>query len=117
MKNELREYVEGIRNDLNKLYEASYTDEEREAMEEAGEAFDLYSYFCDALDVEYTVSSRGDFLGARVYVTLGGPNVWVDTREGYVKGAWGSNREEAWIPSEVCEEINSIFEEWYSCLK
>lgn len=117
MKNELREYVEGIRNDLNKLYEASYTDEEREKMEETGEAYDLYSYFSDALDVEYTISSRGDFLGARVYVTLGGPNVWVDTREGYVKGAWGSDREEAWIPSEVCEEINSIFEEWYSCLK
>lgn len=117
MKNELKAYVEGILDDLNKLYESDFTDEELEAMAEDGEAYDLYSYFVDALDVEYTISSNGDFLGARIAVTLGGPNVWIDTREGFVKGAWGSDREEAWIPSEVCEEINAIFAELYSCIK
>lgn len=113
MANELKKYVDGIRDDLKNLYEAEYTDEEREQMEEDGEAYDLYSYFSDPLDYEYTISSTGDYLGAKIWVTLGGPNVCIDTREGYVKGAWGRDREEAWIPSEIAEEIDDIFREYY----
>lgn len=113
MKNELKEYVDGIRDDLKNLYEADYTDEERETMEENGEAYDLYSYFADVLDMEYTIDRFGEYLGVKVYVTLGGPNVWIDTREGYVKGAWGTDREESWLPSEICDEIDDIFREYY----
>ena len=116
--NELREYVESIAAELKAMYEGNFTDEELEVLEENGEAADLYEYFAEnALDVEYTISGNGGFLGARIAVTLGGPNVWVDTREGCVKGYWGSDREEAWIPSEVCDEINFIFEESYNCMK
>ena len=114
---ELQNYVDGIRADLVKLYEAEYTEEEREAMEENGEAYNLYSYFADALDVEYTVNSLGEYIGARIFVTLGGPNVWVDTRDGVVGGAWGCDRATAWLPSEVCEEIDSIFSEYFACLR
>ncbi len=113
MTNELKKYVDGIRDDLKNLYEAEYTEEERERMEEDGEAYDLYSYFSDVLDYEYTISSSGDYLGAKIWVTLGGPNICIDTREGYVKGAWGCDREEAWIPSEIVEEIDNIFGEYY----
>ena len=117
MKNELKKYVDGIRDDLKNLYDSDITDEERDEREENGEAYDLYSYFNDALDIEYTIDSRGEYLGAKIYVTLGGPNIWIDTREGYVKGAWGTEREESWIPSEICDEINSIFEEYYNCIR
>ena len=110
---ELQNYVDGIAADLRRLYEADPTDEEREEAEETGEACDLYTYFNDPLDIEYTISGRGDYLGTRIAVALGGPNIYVDTREGYVKGYWGSDRAEAWIPSEICEEIDSIFEEYY----
>lgn len=115
--NELQKYVDGIAADLRKLYEADPTDEEREAAEENGDACDLYSYFEDVLDIEYTISSRGDYLGARIAVALGGPNIYIDTREGYVKGYWGTDREEAWIPSEICEEIDSIMEEYYDMVR
>lgn len=115
--NELQKYVDSIAAELRKLYEADLTDEEREAAEENGEAYDLYTYFADALDIEYTISSRGDFLGARIAVALGGPNIYVDTREGYVKGYWGTDRAEAWIPSEICEEINGIMEEYYDMVR
>lgn len=113
MKNELKKYVDGIRDDLKNLYELDITDEEREEREENGEAYDLYSYFSDVLDCEFTVNMSGEYVGAKIYVTLGGPNVWIDTREGYVKGAWGCDREESWIPSEIVEEIDDIFREWY----
>lgn len=115
--NELQKYVDGIAADLRRLYEANPTDEEREAAEENGDAYDLYSYFTDVLDIEYTISSSGDYLGARIAVALGGPNIYIDTREGEVKGYWGTDREEAWISSEICDEINSIMEEYYDMVR
>ena len=115
--NDLQKYVDGIAADLRRLYEAEPTDEEREAAEENGEACDLYTYFEDVLDIEYTISSRGDYLGARVAVALGGPNIYIDTREGYVKGYWGTDRAERWIPSEICEEIDGIMEEYYDMVR
>lgn len=114
--NELKNYVDSIAADLRKLYEAEPTDEEREAAEENGEAVDLYTYFDDVLDIEYSISGRGDFLGCRLAVTLGGPNVFVDTKRGEVEGYWGSDHETAWIPSEICTEIDAIFEDYYNCL-
>lgn len=115
MKNDLREYVERIRDEIKSLYDL--TPEEVERREEEGESSSLWDYFADALDVEYTIDSRGEYLGARVYVTLGGPNVWVDTRRGEVGGAWGTDRESVWLPSEICDEIDSIFCEAYESLR
>lgn len=116
MTNELKKYVDGIRDELKALYELDITDEEREEREESGEACSLYDYFSDVLDCEFTVNMRGEYMGAKVYVTLGGPNIWIDTREGYVKGAWGCDREESWIPCEINDEINEIFSEYYACI-
>jgi hypothetical protein len=114
---ELQKYVDSIAEELRTLYEAEPTNEEREAAEENGDACDLYSYFEDVLDIEYTISSRGDYLGARIAVALGGPNIYIDTREGYVKGYWGTDRAERWIPSEICEEIDGIMEEYYDMVR
>ena len=114
---ELENMVTSIRDELNRLYEADYTDEERDEMEENGEAYNLYSYFDDALDIEYTISGNMDLLGARIAVTLGGPNIYINTRTGYVEGYWGTDKAEAWIPSEVCDEINTIFEDYYNAAR
>lgn len=114
--NDLRNYVNRIADELRFFYENSYDDETRERCEESGEPYDLYSYFDDVLDIEYTISGNGDFLGCRLAVALGGPNVYVDTRRGEVEGYWGTEHEAAWIPSEICDEINCIFEECYNCL-
>ena len=102
MKNECREYAEMIRNDVNRLYDGETVDE----------CESLLDYIADALDVEYTLNSSRELVGVRVYVTLGGPNCWIDTRNGEVVCAWGSDKESAWLASEVCEEINSYFEDF-----
>jgi hypothetical protein len=49
-------------------------------------------YLADALDIEYIISSAGEYLGARVLVTFGGPNIWINTRTGTVEGAWWMDR-------------------------
>ena len=60
-----------------------------------GEAMSAFDYLQDALDIEYIVNSKGEYLGARVLVAFGGPNIWVNTRTGIVEGAWWSDRAEA----------------------
>ena len=114
-QNDLLEIVTRIRDEINKLYEASPSDGEIEAAEESGEAYDIYSYFSDVLDVEYTIDSQFRYKSVRVAVTLGGPNIYIDTRAGAVLGYWGTDRAEAWIPSEVCAAIDSIFEDIFIC--
>jgi hypothetical protein len=49
-----------------------------------------FDYLQDALDIEYVIGSDRQFLGARVLVCFGGPNVWVDTRHSRVDGHWWS---------------------------
>ena len=110
--NELREYCENIRKELEAIYDG--TTEEKN---DDGEQMTMYDYFQDVLDCEYTISSRGDFLGVKVYVALGGPNVWIDTRREEIGGAWGTDREEVWLPSEIAKEIDDIFSEYYEMTK
>ena len=80
-------------------------------------ASDLYEYFDDCLDIEYTIDSSGDYLGTCIWVGIGGPNVWVDTRDRAVKLAWGSERAEWGISSDTAEAIDEIFEERYKSLR
>lgn len=47
-----------------------------------------FDYIKDALDIEYVISNTGDYLGALILVSFGGPNIRIDTRNNRVKGAW-----------------------------
>ena len=111
---ELRKNLENIRAELEALCNAEYTDEEREEMENNGEAYDLYSYFNDVLDYEYTISRSREYLGAKIWVTLGGPNIWIDTRAEQICGAWGNEREAVCISKDIASEIDAIFEDMYN---
>lgn len=117
MKSDIQIYVDSIRDDLKKLYEAEYTAEEIEELESNGEAYDVTSYVTDCLDVEYIVDSSGGYIGARIYVTLGGPTAWIDTRDGYVRGTWGTEYAESWIPYEIAEVIDDVYDEYWQMIK
>lgn len=50
-------------------------------------------YLSDILDIEFIVANnRKDCLGARILVTFGGPNIWINTRTNQVEGYWWSER-------------------------
>ena len=70
-------------------------------------------YLNDVLDIEYTVNGEGQYLGARILVAFGGPNIWVDTRRQTVEGAWWgdyyteSYNTDAMDIDDACSEIFS----------
>lgn len=70
-------------------------------------------YLADALDIEYTISSHLDYVSARIYVTLGGPTVWIDTRDNAVHLAWGTDT--AWYPldTDTAAAVDAAAEEAY----
>lgn len=112
MKNELRKYLENIREELENIHNGTTTE-----TNDDGEKVTMWDYFTDVLDYEYTVSSRGNMLGVTVYITLGGPNVWIDTRRQEIAGAWGADRAEIWLPDEIRNEIESIFQEMFDATR
>ena len=108
MKNECMEYAQSVANELKKVYDG-------EAVNEDGEAVDVLDYINEnALEIEYTLDSRCELIGVTVYVTLGGPTCWIDTRHGEVVCKWGSESGDAWVPSEICDEINEIMRECFA---
>lgn len=115
---DLKKIVDDISSDIFRLYDGlDVSEEEREELVENEEPVDLYSYFSDPLDIEYRIGYDGSFRSVKVMVTCGGPNIYVDTGYGCVKGFWGTDTYERWVPSEICDEINGIFEELYNCTR
>lgn len=106
----------GIALDETDIEDYNEQCEQLKELERIG-ASNLYEYFDDCLDIEYTISSRGDYLGVCIWVGIGGPNIWIDTRDRAVKLAWGSDRAEWGIYSDTAEAIDDIFEELYKCMR
>lgn len=94
--NENRKYLEAIAQDLKEAYSNG----------------NMIDYVCDnVLDVEYILNSLRELIGVKLYVTIGGPTVWIDTRTQTLNIAWGSERDTIGIYSDICEELNDIFGE------
>lgn len=117
---DLERMCDNIAEELKNVYNGIELEDEDEADMyglEVGDTLSFYDYFNDALDIEYTIGGDGTFRGVRIMVACGGSNIWVDTLRGEVFGAWWSDRASAWIPSEICNEIDEVFEEYYNCTR
>lgn len=80
----LKSHVQSIADNLTNPPEEWNEDRD---IENEGE-FSAFDYLQNVLDIEYIVNSKGEYLGARVLVAFGGPNIWVDTRRMMVEGHW-----------------------------
>ena len=53
-----------------------------------GDILSAYDYLQDMLDIEYTLDSQGNFIGALICVAFGGPSIYINTRHQRVEGYW-----------------------------
>ena len=52
-----------------------------------------YDWINKSLDIQYKKKKKKEYLGARILVTFGGPNIWVNTQYDQVEGYWGADQE------------------------
>jgi hypothetical protein len=77
------------------------------------EPLSAFDYLADALDIEYIVNSKAEYLGARVLVAIGGPNIWIDTRRGIVDGYWWADSARAGFKDNI--GLDEALEELWNC--
>ena len=78
--------------------------------------WDLFSNE-DVYDIEYMIGGDGEYRGVRLMVACGGPNVYINTQRREVEGYWSLDSATAWLPSEICEEIDEVWSEYYSMMR
>ena len=86
-KTDIQIYVEGIVNDL----ETATNDT-------------LIEYFNESLDVRIEANINREYLGCMVAITLGGPNVYLNSH-GKIKGSWGIEKYETYVSDTVKEAL------------
>ena len=122
--NENKEYCKRVADELEaytagRMWRDAETGEEKELDFDAGndddEQLSVSDYLADVLDYEITIDSRLEYKSAKIWVALGGPNVWIDTAERAVKLAWGTDRAEYALDWDTCDEIDEYMQELYTC--
>lgn len=73
----------------------------------------LYDYLIEYEDIEFIFDGARAFLGAIVTVSSGGPNIYLDTRNGRIEGFWSSDSFYLPLDRDVKNELNNILEEFY----
>lgn len=106
MSHDLKSHVQSIADKLS----CGFGDDD---LNYDGEEMSAFDYLQDALDIEYIVNGKGEYLGARVLVAFGGPNIWINTRTGTVEGAWWSDRAEASFKDNI--GLDEALEELWNC--
>lgn len=75
----------------------------------------LWEYFNDCYDIEYRIGSDKQLRSVKIMVACGGPNIYIDTATKQVELYWWGDRASYPIDYDTCNEIDSIFEEYYNC--
>lgn len=71
----------------------------------------------EVLELRFIVDSHAEYSGALIYVTIGGPTIWVDTRAHAVKGTWGTATAEWGITSRAVDALDMECEENWDSIR
>ena len=72
-----------------------------------------FNYLADVLDIEYIVSGDGTYPGARVLVTSGRPDIWINTKDNIVEGYWWNDKHFESYNDEL--GLDEVLEELWEC--
>ena len=105
---ENRNYCKRVAEELEQYINGEMIDDE------TGEELSIYDYFSDVLDFEYIINSDLSFRAVKVYITLGGPTVWIDTYSGAVELRWANESARYCLLSDTIDAIAEYWEEYYN---
>lgn len=114
---DLESLFDGRTIDSRKQYEEFEKDIYDQANEINGKLnsddYDIYEWIDnDTLgDIDFSVNSNGELLGAEVLIGYGGPNVYLDTQTATLKGRWGGMKVDAPVSYDFCDRIMDYCEE------
>lgn len=75
----------------------------------------LWDYFEDRVyDIKYAIDSDLNYVGARVMIACGGPNIYIDTNSSRVELFWGGSEAYAYIDYRTRDAIDAYFEDIYN---
>lgn len=106
---DLQRTCKSYAEDLNELYKkwsnAEYDDDEESSFG--------YWFDSEVLSVEVTSDLGKQYICASVCLGFGGPNIYLNTRTGYIEGYWGGDSYEYPVDKEVSDYIDDrIAEMW-----
>lgn len=100
---ENREYCKRIADELEAVYNG-----------ESGENYNLWDWIAEnVLEIEYRIDGKREYKGVKLWVTLGGPNVWIDTYNSEVCLAWGMDRAEYLLDIDVSAALDEMYAEFW----
>jgi hypothetical protein len=73
-----------------------------------------YDYLEDILDINYIVDGNGEYIGARILVAFGGPNIWIDTQQKRIDGYWWQDKFSSYYNDDEMD-IDGTLEELWGC--
>lgn len=108
---------------LYKLDGEYITDGEMVSLIEAGENDEcdfeqatIYDYLADVLDVTYYTTGRnGEYLGVRLMLAWGGPNIYLDTYHRTLELYWWTESATVDLLPNEAKEVDSMWSELYNC--
>lgn len=114
----IRDISEGT---LYKLDGEYVTEGEMISLIEAGqneedefERVTIYDYLADVLDVTYYTTGRdGEYLGVRLMLVCGGPNVYLDTYRRTLELYWGTEGATVDLLPDEADEVDAMCSEQY----
>ena len=79
------------------------------------EKFNDYVAGESTLDFEYRVNARREYNSVLVTLSCGGPNIYLDTEDAYIRGYWGAAFVEMPIPYDIRNAIDDIYGDMWEC--
>lgn len=80
-----------------------------------GRVMDAIDYLSDTLEItDIICEDTGDYLGAKILVAFGGPNIWINTQTKTVDGFWwGEEYQGRYVNDEM--DIGNICKMFWEC--
>lgn len=76
----------------------------------------LYDYFDDGVyNIDYIVDSNKEYQSARIMVSCGGPNIYIDTDKQAVCLYWWSDRAQYYLSRAATDAVDEFAREMYEC--